>query len=83
MENYSDSDISSESENESSQGSEAVSDCEDEPSQNLEPELSEFHDEYENALWDPDTQLYAQLHSQLQAELYATQLAQLYTDIKA
>ncbi len=51
MENYSDSDTSSESEYKSNQGSEAASDYdEDELSQNLEPELSEFHDEYENAL---------------------------------
>jgi hypothetical protein len=78
MENYSDSDTSSESEYASSQGSETASDCEDEPTQNLEPELSEF-DEYENAPWDPD----AQLHSQLQAELHAVQLAQLHAEIKA
>jgi hypothetical protein len=51
MENYSDLDTSSESEYDSSQGSAAGSDCdEDEPSQNLEPELSEIYDEYENAL---------------------------------
>ena len=36
---------------ESSQESTAGSDCdEDEQSQNLEPELSEIHDDYENAL---------------------------------
>jgi hypothetical protein len=62
MENYSDSDTSSESEYESGQGSEAGSDCDDdELSQNLEPEFSEFHDEYENALWDPKAQLQAEL----------------------
>jgi hypothetical protein len=50
MENYSDSDTSLESEYESSQGSAAGSDCdEDELSQNLEPELSEIHEEYEDA----------------------------------
>ena len=59
MENYSDSDTSSESEYESGQGSDAASDYEDEDelSQNLEPELSEFHDEYKNALWNPEAQL--------------------------
>jgi hypothetical protein len=68
MENYSDSDTSSESEYESGQGSEAGSDCDDnELSQNLEPEFSKFHDKYENALWDPK--------AQLQAELHAAQLA--------
>ena len=62
MEDYSDSDTSSESEYESDQGSEVASDYdEDEPT--LEPELSQFHDEYENALWDPDAQLQAQLHA--------------------
>jgi hypothetical protein len=82
MENYSDSDTSSESEYESGRSSAAGSDCdededEDEPSQNLglEPELSEFHDEYENALWNPEVQLHAQLH--------AAQLAQLHAEIKA
>ena len=45
MENYSDSDTSSESEYDSSEGSAAVSDCdEDEPSQDLEPESSEYYD---------------------------------------
>jgi hypothetical protein len=64
MENYSDSDTSSESEYESSQGSAVESDCdEDELSQNLKPEPSEFHDEYENALWDPEAQLQAQLQA--------------------
>jgi hypothetical protein len=77
MENYSNSDTSSESEYESGQGSEAASDCEDEdePSQTLEPELSEFHDEYENAPWNPAAQLQAQLHT--------ARLAQLHADIKA
>jgi hypothetical protein len=76
MENYSDSDTSSESEYESGQGSEAGSDYdEDELGQDLEPERSEFYDEYENALWDPK--------AQLQAELHAAQLVQLHADIKA
>jgi hypothetical protein len=77
MENYSDSDTSSESEYESSQGSEAASDCEDEDelSQSLEPELSEFYDEYKNAPWNPE--------AQLQAQLDAARLAQLHADIKA
>jgi hypothetical protein len=51
MENHSDPDTSSESEYESSQGSVAGSDCdEDEPSQDLEPEPSKFYDKYENVL---------------------------------
>jgi hypothetical protein len=76
IENYSNSDTSSESEYESSQASAAGSDCdEDEPSQNLEPELSEIHDIYENAPWNPD--------AQLQAQLYTAQQAQLHADIKA
>jgi hypothetical protein len=75
MENYSDSDTSSESEYESGQGSKAGSDCEDELSQNLELELSELHDEYENALWNPEAQLQAQLHTM--------QLAHLHAEIKA
>ena len=79
MENYSDSDTSSESEYDSSGGSAAPSDCEDEDedelSQNLKPELSEFHDEYKNALQNPEAQLHAQLD--------AAHLAQLHADIKA
>jgi hypothetical protein len=75
MQNYSDSDTSSESEYESGQGSEAGSNCEDELSQNLEPELSEFRDEYENAPWNPE--------AQLQAQLDAARLAQLHADIKS
>jgi hypothetical protein len=76
MENYSDSDASSESEYESSQGSAVGSDCdEDEPSQNLEPERSEIYDEYKNSPWTPEAQLKAQLD--------AAQLAQLHADIKA
>ena len=73
MENYSDSDTSSESEYESSQGSAAGSDFdEDESSQDLEPGLSENHND---ALWN--------LEAQLQAQLDAVQLAQLHADIKA
>jgi hypothetical protein len=76
MENYSDLDTSSSSEYESSPGSAAESDCdENDLSQNLEPELSEFHDEYENALWDPEAQLHAQLDT--------ARLIQLHADIKA
>ena len=92
MEDYSDSDTSSESGYESSQGSKAESDCdEDELSQDLEPELSETYDEYKDAPWNPAAQLQAQLHAvqlaQLHAvqlaQLYAVQLAQLHADIKA
>jgi hypothetical protein len=76
MEDYSDSDTSSESEYRSSQGSIVGSDCdENEPSQDLEPEPSEFYDEYESAPWNPEAQLQAQLHT--------VQLAQLYAEIKA
>src|ERR1700722_14280369 len=75
MENYSDSDTSSESEYESSKGSEARSNCEDELSQDLEPEPSEFYNEYQDALWNPEAQLKSQLHD--------AQLAQLHAEIKA
>jgi hypothetical protein len=76
MENYSDSDTSSESEYESSQGSAVGSDCdENELSQDLEPERNEIDDEYGDALWNPEAQLHAQLD--------AMQLAQLHADIKA
>ena len=67
MEDYSDSDASSESEYNSSQGSEAGSNCSDEC---LEPELSQTTEEFENAPWDP------------QAQLDAIRLAQLHKDIK-
>ena len=70
MENYSDLDTSSESEYDSSQGSEVGSDCgDDELNENLEPELSQI-EEFENAPWDP------------QAQLDAIRLAQLHNDIK-
>ncbi len=75
MENYSDSDTSSESEFESNQGSVAESDDEDQPNQHLEPEPSEFNDEYKSAPWTPE--------AQLQAQLNAVQLAQLHAEIKA
>ena len=76
MENPSDSDTSSESEYNSGEGFAAVSDCdEDEPSQDLEPEPSEYYNEYMNTAWNPDTQIKAQLD--------ATQLAQLHAEIKA
>ena len=62
MEDYSDSDTSSESEYESDQESTHGSDGDtDELYENLEPELSEtIHDEYENAPWNPEAQLQAQ-----------------------
>jgi hypothetical protein len=76
MENYSDSDTSSESEYRSSQGSVAESDNdEDELSQNLEPEHSEIYDEYENVPWNPEAQLRTQLDT--------AKLAQLHAEIKA
>jgi hypothetical protein len=75
MEDYSDSDTSSESEYESDQESTPGSDC-DTDNENLEPELSEtIHDEYENAPWNPE--------AQLQAQYNTTRLAQLHADIKA
>jgi hypothetical protein len=53
MENYSNSDTSSESEYESSDGSAAGSNCDED--EDLEPELSEMiHDEYRNAPWNPE-----------------------------
>jgi hypothetical protein len=76
MENYSDLDTSSESEYNSGEGSTAVSECdEDEPSQDLEPEPSEYYDKYMNTPWNPD--------AQIQAQLDAAQLAQLHAEIKA
>ena len=76
MEDYSDSDTSSESEYDSNQESTHSSDYdEDEPSENLEPELSEpVHDEYKNA-WSPQ--------AQLQAQLERAHLAKLHADINA
>ena len=77
MEDYSDSDTSSESEYEPDQESTPGSDCDtDELHENLEPELSEtIHDEYEGAPWNPEAQLRARLNT--------TYLAQLHADIKA
>jgi hypothetical protein len=59
MEDYSDSDTSSESEYGSSQESIGPDDDEDEPSQDLEPEPSELYDEYKDAPWNPEAQLQA------------------------
>ena len=77
MEDYSDSDTSLESEYESDQQSTYGSNCDtDELYENLEPELSEtINDEFENAPWNPE--------AQLQAQLNTTYLAQLHADIKA
>jgi hypothetical protein len=73
MESYSDSDTSSESGYESSQGSTPGSDCGDyKPSDNLEPELScPTYKEFNSGPWTP------------QAQLEAIRLAQLHNDIKA
>ena len=58
-----------------SQESTPRSDC-DTDDENLEPEPSEaIHDEYENAPWNPE--------AQLQAQLNTARLAQLHADIKA
>jgi hypothetical protein len=73
MENYSDSDTSSESELDSVRGSLAESD--DDETQDLEPEPSEYYDEYRNVPWNPDAQIKAQLD--------AVQLEQLHAEIKA
>ena len=73
MEDYSDSDTSSKSEYESDQESAPRSDYD--TVDNLEPELSEIHDEYKNAPWNPEAQLQAQLNTAC--------LAQLHADIKA
>src|SRR5439155_24774700 len=73
MEDYSDSDTSSESEYESDQ--ESASDYDTDEHENLEPELSETIEEFDNAPWNPQ--------AQLQAQLNAARLAQLHADIKA
>jgi hypothetical protein len=76
MELYSDLDTSSESDYESDQDSTTGSNQdEDEPYENIEPEVSEMIDEYENAPWN--------LEAQLQAHFNTARLAQLHTDIKA
>jgi hypothetical protein len=61
IENYSDSDTSSESEYRSNQESTLGSNGDtDELYQNPEPEPSEtIHDEFENAPWNPEAQLQA------------------------
>jgi hypothetical protein len=71
MEDYSNSDTSSESEYESDQESIPGSDGDtDELPENLEPELSEIiHDEYKNAPWNPEAQLQAQLNIARLAQL--------------
>jgi hypothetical protein len=54
MENYSDSDTSSESEYESDQESISRSNYDIDEHENLEPELSEtINEEYNNAPWNP------------------------------
>jgi hypothetical protein len=58
MENYSDLDTSLESDYESSQGSAARSDCDEDEN---ESEPSEFYDEYENAPWNLESQFQSQL----------------------
>ena len=72
MEDYSNSDTASESEYESDQGSTPGSDSEeDEPSENLEPELSKPMHGYDNALSNPQAQLQARRLVQLHAEIKA------------
>jgi len=73
MENYSDSDTSSESEFNS--GGESITESDEDESQDLEPEPSEYYDEYRNVPWNPDTQIKTQLD--------AVQLDQLHAEIKA
>jgi hypothetical protein len=58
MENYDDSDISSESEFDGVRITESDNDSRDE---NLEPERDEYCDEYENQAWNPEAQIQAQL----------------------
>jgi hypothetical protein len=77
IEDYSNSDTSSESEYKSDQESIPGSDSNtDKLPENLEPELSKIiYNKYKNAPWNPE--------AQLQAQLNTAYLAQLYTDIKA
>jgi hypothetical protein len=75
MENYSDSDTSSESGFDSSGGSIAESDEDESQGQDLEPEPGEYYDEYRNVPWNPD--------AQIETQLDAVQLAQLHAEIKA
>jgi hypothetical protein len=57
MENYSDSDTSSESEYNSGGDSAAASDCskDEYQDQDLEPEPSKYYDEYRSISWNLDT----------------------------
>ena len=73
MENYSDSDSSSESEFDGV--SEPLAESDDDESQDLELEPSEYYNEHENTPWTPD--------AQIQAQLTAVQLAQLHAEIIA
>jgi hypothetical protein len=65
MENYSDSDTSSESEFNSIKGSIAKLDNDENQDNNesqdedLELELSKYYNEYGNVLWNPDAQIQA------------------------
>jgi hypothetical protein len=79
MEDYSDSDISSESEYKSDQGSVSGSNYdEDKPTENLEPEPSVTIHDHDGFDYSPST-----IEAQLQAQYNATLLAQLHADIKA
>jgi hypothetical protein len=76
MENYSNSDTSSESDYVAGESGAVLSDDEEEPSKNLEPERDiNDDDRYLNAPWNPD--------AQMQFQLKARQLAQLHKEIKA
>jgi hypothetical protein len=79
MENYNDLDTSLELEFESSQGSTAGSNCnEDKPSESLEPISS-------RAIYNDDRFNYSlsTIKAQLQAQYNATLLARLHSNIKA
>jgi hypothetical protein len=79
MENYNDSDTSSESEYKSDQESAPGSNYdEDEPNKNLEPELSATIHHDDGIDYSPCT-----IEAELQAQHNATLLAQLHADIKA
>lgn len=80
MENYDDSDISSESEFDGVSIAKSDDDSQDENSgPEPEPErdeyYDEYYDEYENQAWNPE--------AQIQAQLKDRQLAQLHDEIKA
>jgi hypothetical protein len=67
MELYSDLDTSSESDYESDQDSTTgYNKDEDEPYENIEPEVSEMIDEYENAPWNPEAQLHTDIKARAQ-----------------